>query len=99
MAQPENESGLLVPDTGPALRAGQTVELRLELAHVFLAWHTLCYRFSDLNSRDDLDDAQRRAVWLLEDALGAALVEAGLGEFGADTEAELVRRSAAYLLR
>lgn len=81
----------------PDIDFKQTAQLQLTLGHVLTAWHTLSTHFGNLRDYPDLSEAQRRAVWGLEDALGRCLAENGLGVYGSEEEKTLLEAAAKHM--
>lgn len=75
----------------------RTAQLELTLGHVLTAWHALSEHFSNLRDYPDLREAQRRAIWGLEDALGRCIAENGLTADNAQDENRLLEAAAEHM--
>lgn len=81
----------------PKIHLQENVNVPLTLGHLFIAWHTLSQHFGNLREYEHLTEAERRAIWGLEDALGRVLSEHGLGEYSMEQADELLALSREHM--
>lgn len=73
------------------------VNVSLTLGHLFIAWHTLSQHFGHLREYEHLTEAERRAIWGLEDALGRILVNHGMTDYDVSQTNELLSQTSKHM--
>lgn len=75
----------------------EEVNVPLTLGHVFIAWHTLSQHFGNLREHAHLTEAERRAIWGLEDALEHVLAHHGITDYDMNQADELLAKTIEYM--
>jgi hypothetical protein len=81
MKTPDDRQSKVLQFTGKTLEDGlkKTISLQLSAGHLLVVWDVLANRLAGSSSMNELPDAEKRALWALEDICEEALGNNGLG--------------------